>query len=73
MNQVWKLQPEPSRKGTWVRPTKRHPLPVGQPSFFCHHGAEVCQISQRLATTEEAQVVCAEVTESREERILAVV
>lgn len=67
------LQPEPSSERTWVRPAKRHPLPLGQPSGLCHHGAEVCQVSQRLATAQEAQVVCAEVTKWGEEGIEVVV
>lgn len=69
MDQVWVLQPEPSSERTWVRPTKRHPLPVGQPSGLCHDSAEVCQVSQRLATAEETQAVCAEVTKKTEEGI----
>lgn len=62
VDQVRILQPEPSSERAWVRPTKRHPLPVSESSDICHHRPEVCQVSQRLTTTEETQAVCADVT-----------
>lgn len=65
MHQVRVLESEPSSKRTWIRPAERHPLPVGQPPALPHHSAEVCKVSQSLATAEETQVVCAEVPKWR--------
>lgn len=61
VNQVWIFQPEPGGEGARVRASERHPLVVSQPPGRGHHGAEVSQVCQRLATAEEAQAVCAEV------------
>lgn len=69
VDQVWILQPEPSSERTWVRATKGHPLAVCQPPGLCHNSAEVSQVSQRLATAEEMQVVCAEVPRMTKEAI----
>lgn len=69
VDQVRILQPEPSGERTWVRATKCHPLAVCQPPGLSHDSAEVSQVSQRLATAEETQVVCAEVPGSTEEAI----
>lgn len=70
MDQVRVLQPEPGSERAWVRPTECQPLPVGQALVLSYHSAKVSQVSQRLTTAEETQVVCAEVTEWREERTL---
>lgn len=67
VNQVGILQPEPGGERTWVRATKCHPLAVCQPPPLSNDSAEVSQVSQRLATAEETQVVCAEVPERTEQ------
>lgn len=62
MDQVGVLQPKPG--GQWARvwAAKCHPLPVGQPPRCCDICPEMSQVGQCLATTEETQVVWAQVT-----------
>lgn len=67
VHQVGVLQPEPSSQRAWVRPAESHPPAVGQPSGLTHHCTEVSQIGQGLPAAEEAQAVCAEVPEGRQQ------
>ena len=62
MNQVRVLQSEPGGQRSRVRAPERHPLPVAQPPPGSHDGAEVSEVGQGLAATEETQVLSAQVS-----------